>query len=161
LFSKNQAGRPTHKAKPRRRDKVSIPRLKKFLEECCRPNNDHHRKEPSHVSGRTLAMKQPGAEEVQALFADEMNDVFVSSLSLFELAGVLKRTGAARLVPVCRETPSDRGRRDCGIRPVAGRDTRSSRQAFGAGSKIRGSANPASRPLSKLPWFSGVRLGTR
>lgn len=49
-------------------------------------------------------MKDPGAEEVQALIADEMNDVFVSSLSLFELAGVLKRTGAARLVPVCWET---------------------------------------------------------
>jgi len=36
------------------------------------------------------AMKDPWAEEVQALIADEMNDVFVSSLSLCELAGVLK-----------------------------------------------------------------------
>jgi len=51
-----------------------------------------------------------------------------------------------------RETPSDRGRRDCGIRPVAGRDTRSSRRALGKGSKIRASANPASRPLSRRPW---------
>lgn len=50
------------------------------------------------------AMKEPGATEVQSLIANEKNDLFVSSLSLFELAGVLKRNGVARLVPVMWET---------------------------------------------------------
>jgi predicted nucleic acid-binding protein len=41
------------------------------------------------------ALDLPGAAEMQTLIEDDSNDLFLSALSLFELAGVLKQQGAA------------------------------------------------------------------
>lgn len=42
------------------------------------------------------SMDQPGADEVEALIEEAANPLFISSLSLFELAGVLKKEGGIR-----------------------------------------------------------------
>ncbi len=44
------------------------------------------------------ALRLPGATEVQALLEDESNEIFLNSLSLFELAGVLKLHGAGATI---------------------------------------------------------------
>jgi predicted nucleic acid-binding protein len=49
------------------------------------------------------ALREPGAEKIQSLIADEDHDLYLSALSLFELAGVLKRNGSPDLIPVCWE----------------------------------------------------------
>ncbi len=45
------------------------------------------------------ALGEPGSAKVQALIADESNDILISALSLFELAGILKRHGAVAEIP--------------------------------------------------------------
>lgn len=50
------------------------------------------------------ALREAGADEVQALIADEENDLFMSALSFFELAGVLKKQGATGKIPIYWET---------------------------------------------------------
>ena len=44
------------------------------------------------------ALRLPGATEVQVLLEDESNEILLSSLSLFELAGVLKLHGASATI---------------------------------------------------------------
>ncbi len=47
---------------------------------------------------------EPGASEVQSLIAQEQHTLFICSLSLFELAGVLKRNRASDRISACWET---------------------------------------------------------
>ncbi len=47
---------------------------------------------------------EPGASEVQSLIAEEQHTLFICSLSLFELAGVLKRNRASDRISTCWET---------------------------------------------------------
>ena len=44
------------------------------------------------------ALAEAGGSEVQALIANEAHDFFICSLSLFELAGVLKQNGASEQI---------------------------------------------------------------
>ena len=46
------------------------------------------------------ALAEEGAGTVQAIIADEANDILLSAVSLFELAGVLKMNGSADQIPV-------------------------------------------------------------
>lgn len=50
------------------------------------------------------AFAEPGAAAVQSLIADEQHALFVCALSLFELAGALKRAGFTDRIPACWET---------------------------------------------------------
>ncbi len=50
------------------------------------------------------ALAEAGGAEVQELIANEAHDFFISSLSLFELAGVLKQNGAAAKIRTYWET---------------------------------------------------------
>jgi predicted nucleic acid-binding protein len=50
------------------------------------------------------ALDEAGGKSVQALFDDGEHALYISALSLFELAGVLKSNGAADKIPACWET---------------------------------------------------------